>query len=206
MPKYTSPQTISSTTTITSADWNRYFGSIGNLQWVYDSYENVSALNAVSLENATVPATAQNVVSRITNYAQSYGDATYSNKSFGVLTSPINTGYVYLSATVSHAESITPIYYIQFVPLHESHHLLTTSFVSLKRQVNTNVGVYPVVRTGSNHAIYYVRGGFTRFQLAVYRSDAAITTNTFTVDRFALLPLSDVSGLVNFFDNAVVIE
>lgn len=211
MPRYTSPETIVNPTVITSNDWNKYFGSDGNLQWTYDSYANVSAIDAVSLENAYVPAAAIATVSRVINYGNVRGNSAYGNRVSGVLTSPVNTGYVYLTASVSHTLSTggasnTPLYYIQFVPLHESHLLLSTSFVSLKRRIDTNNAIYPVVKMGSTSAIYYVRGGFTRFQLAVYREDAAILDTTFFVNQFSILPLGDVSGLVNFIDNAVVIE
>lgn len=211
MPKYTTPITLNNATTITSNDWNQYFGSGGNLKWVYDSYANVSAQNAVTLLSANVPAANIATVSRVTNYNSVQGDGRFANSAAGVLTSPINTGYVYLSATVEHflttgAASNTPIFYIQFVPLHESHLLLTTSFVSLKKRVNTNTDIYPLYRFGTYSAIYHIRGGFTRFQLGIYREDAAILANTFTVKRFSLLPLGDVAGLVNFIDSAVVIE
>lgn len=211
MPKYTPPETSASPITVTSNDWNKYFGSQGNLQWAYDEFENVSALNAVSMFNATVPDAAQNVVSRVLSYNVIRGDASFGNTSVGTLTSPVNTGYVYLYANVYHnlstgAASNTPLFYVQFIPVHQSIALLTTSFVSLKRRINTNLGVYPLVKNGSYGAIYHITGGFTRFQLGVYRADAAIAANTFFVQQFSIIPLGDVSGLVNFIDNATVIE
>jgi hypothetical protein len=211
MPKYTVPETLVNPTTITSNDWNKYFGSQGNLQWVYDEYENVSAINAVSIFNATVPAVAQNTVARVLSYQTIRGKSAFADIGVGVLTSPVVTGYVYLYANVFHnlntaINSNTPIFYVQFIPLHQSISLLTTSFVSLKRRVDTNVNISPLVKNGSYGAIYHITGGFTRFQLGVYRTDAAITSNTFFVQQFSVLPLGDVSGLVNFIDNATVIE
>ena len=211
MPKYTSPENLVNPLTVTSNDWNKYFGSQGNLQWAYDEYENVSSLNGISIFNGNIPAAAQNVVSRAVNYGVSRGDASYANVANGILSSPVNTGYVYLYANVYHnlstgAASNTPIYYIQFVPLHLSISSLTTNFVSLKTRVNTNTGIYPVVKHGSHGAIYHISGGFTRFQLAVYRTDAAILANTFFVSQFSVIPLGDVSGMVNFIENVTVIE
>lgn len=211
MPKYTSPETLVNPTTITSNDWNKYFGSKGNLQWAYDEFVNVSALNAVSVFDATVPAVSSNVVSRVVSYDKTRGDASYGNVATGVLTSPINTGYVYLYANVYHtlstsATSNTPIFYLQFIPVHESIDSLTVNFESLKRRVNTNTSIYPVVKYGSYGALYAISGGFTRFQLGVYRTDADIASDTFFVQQFSILPLGDVSGLVNFIDNITVIE
>jgi hypothetical protein len=207
MPKYTNPITFTGTPTISSSDWNKYFGSDGNVQWLYDEYENVSSLNAVAMFNAVIPAVGANVVARATNYGVTRGDAFYANKTTGVLTSPVYTGYVWLSAQVSHTvTSGNPVFYIQFIPVHQSISSLTTSLVALKKRFQTNAIVYPQVFSGSYDAIYHIADGFTKFQLGVYRSDNAIGAGTFTVNRFSILPLGDVSGLVNFLDSTTVIE
>lgn len=207
MPKYTPPVVYTGAPTISSADWNQYFGSRGNVQWLYDEYANVSASGAVSLLNGPVPAVAANTVARIQGYSSINGNRTYASLPNGVLTSPVYVGYVWLSAQVTHTVTTgNPVFYIQFIPVHQSIDSLTPSTVSFKQRFQTNGIVYPQVFSGSYDVIYHIADGFTRFQVGVYRTDAAILANTFTVKRFSILPLGDVSGLVNFLDTATVIE
>ena len=202
MPKYTYPTSFANNDLITATEWNTYFGSIGNIQWLYDSYENVSSLNAAVMSNGTVSAVASNVISVASNYASAKGDRSYYNITDGTLTSPIYTGYVYLSAHIEHTIAGTPSLYMQYIPLREVGYSgsLVTTLGGPKQRFQTGIGPSPTVRHASYDAILHIANGFAKFRLGIYRTDGAISANTIFVRRFAILPLGDVSGLVNFLD------
>ena len=52
-----------------------------------------------------------------------------------------------------------------------------------------------------------IRDGFAKFQVAVYRTDNPIAAgNNFRCTEFTVLPLGDVSGMVNVLDLLTVVE
>lgn len=216
MPKYTYPTLLTSSQVIRSSDWNNYFGSNGNIRWAYDALNNVSASNAIQMSNAPVPATARYVPARITSWTSSSGNSEYIDTQNGVLTSPINEGYVFLTACVSHNLTLNTIgYAVQIHPVHlDTTPTLYTSFLSHKKLFNssmqnsnlTSFGLWPRVQQSTISMIYQIKDGATKFRISVARYDAAIVANTFTADLFSLIPLGDVSGVVNFLDNVRAIE
>ena len=223
MPKYTNINYPANRTLISSATWNKWFGTKGNLQWAYDNYENVSSLNAVSLRKGNVPAGPGLDIQRVVNYSFISGDTAYGDKASGTLTCPVSRGYVWLSATISYnglpvygpTES-RPMFFAQFLPVTKTARTtLDETFVSLKSGFNPNYknssgsttsGLYPTVPVGTLSGMYVVENGFPSFQVGVYRTDDAIASGRFVVESFTLLPLGDVSGLVNILENMTVIE
>jgi len=217
--RYTSPYdlVLSNAQIIRSSDWNKAFGSNGNIKWAYEALKNASATSSIQMTNASVPASNRFIPVRIGSWQNSSGDSKYIDKENGVLTSPINEGYVFLTANVSHNISANAIgYAVQIMPVHlDTNPTLYTSFLSHKYTFNnltaqnsnlTSFGLYPKNRQSTSSIVYYVREGQTKFRISVARYDAALTANTFTADLFSLIPLGDVSGVVNFLDNARVIE
>lgn len=226
MPKYTAIQTYTAGTTITSSDWNQYFGSSGNLQWAYDEYANISALHGGTLINSAYASTtaSANIVSRFVNYASSRGDSDYFNTTAGTIMPSVYTGYAWVSATITHEVAIVantnvPSFYILLLPMNDTLNGVTTSTDTIyKLGVSTNNaqfpgsiitswGLWPVNRTATYSTLVQIRDGFTKFQVGMYRADAAIAAgNNFRCTEFTVLPLGDVSGLVNVLDNLTVVE
>jgi hypothetical protein len=223
MPKYTAIQTYTAGQTVTSSDWNQYFGSQGNLQWAYDEYANISALHGGTLVNsAYVGTVAQNTVTRFVNYASSRGDEDYFSASAGTIMPSVYTGYAWISATVTHEvtsspNTNTPSFYILLLPMNDTLAGLTTSTDTIyKLGVSTNIaqtstitswGLWPINRTATYSTIVQIRDGFTKFQVGMYRTDAGITAaNKFRCTEFTVLPLGDVSGMVNVLDLLTVVE
>lgn len=223
MPKYTNINYPASRTLISSATWNKWFGTKGNLQWAYDNYENVSSANAVTLITGNVPAAAQSTMSRVVGYSSIKGDTAYGDKSSGTLTCPVSRGYVWLSATIAYSGLAAygptenrPMFFAQFLPVTKTARTtLDLAFRSLRSGFNPNYknssgsttsGLYPTVPVGTLSGMYVVENGFPSFQVGVYRTDDAIVSGKFVVQSFTILPLGDVSGLVNILENMTVIE
>jgi hypothetical protein len=224
MPKYTAIQTYVAGTTVTSSDWNQYFGSKGNLQWAYDEYENISAINGGTLLNSAYAATnvSANVVTRFSGYASYRGNSEYLSTSAGTIMPSVYTGYAWVSATVTHEvvggpTSNTPGFYICLLPMNDTLAGLTVLTDTIyKRGYSTNNaqssgitswGLWPINKTATYSTIVQIRDGFTKFQVAVYRTDAAIAAgNNFRCTEFTVLPLGDVSGMVNVLDLLTVVE
>ena len=224
MPKYTAIQTYVAGTTVTSSDWNQYFGSQGNLQWAYDEYENISAINGATLLNSAYAATtaSANVVTRFVNYASSRGNGEYLRTSAGTIMPSVYTGYAWISATVEHEVSggpttNTPGFYICLLPMNDTLTTITPSSNTIyKRGFSTNNaqgsgitswGLWPIRKTATYSTLVQIRDGFTKFQVGIYRTDAAIAAgNNFRCTEFTVLPLGDVSGMVNVLDLLTVVE
>jgi hypothetical protein len=225
MPKYTSPKTYSAGETITSSDWNDYFGSGGNLQWAYDEYRNIAAVNGVTLLNSAylTPNKSAMEMHRFVSYSSARGATDNASTSTGVILSPLYKGYVWVTATVEHevtsgASTNTPSFYICIVPVNSSLETFdNTNQFMYKIGVSTNNaqgasiitswGLWPIVRTATISTIIQVTDGFEKFQVAMYRTDAsALNTQNWRCKEFTLLPLGDVSGLVNVLERMTVIE
>jgi hypothetical protein len=223
VPKYTNVDiSFSSGDTIKSSDWNDYFGSQGNIQYAYDEYINISSGNAVTMTNSAVAVASQNIVHRFVSFTSTRGDEEYADKTFGTLSSPVYKGYVWISATIQH--SITsnanlnePTFNLMIIPVSDSLAGVDfTSTFAIKQGFSTNNaqgstitswGLWPIVRTATISTIYLVADGFTKFQVGIYRSDAAIISgNQFKCIEFSILPLGDVSGLVNALERITVVE
>lgn len=224
MPKYTAIQTYVAGTTVTSSDWNQYFGSQGNLQWAYDEYENISAINGGTLLNTGIIANtiAANTVARMTGYTSYRGNSEYLRTSAGTIMPSVYTGYAWLSATIEHQASggpttNSPSFYICFLPMNDTLTTITPSSNTIyKRGFSTNNaqgsgitswGLWPIIKTATYSTIVQIRDGFTKFQVGIYRTDAAITAaDKFRCTEFTVLPLGDVSGMVNVLDLLTVVE
>lgn len=223
MPKYTNISYPATRALISSGTWNQWFGTKGNLQWAFDNYKNVSAYSAVSLKTANVPAVSANTMSRVIGYASIAGDTGYGDKETGTLTCPIARGYVWLSATVSYnglaaygPTTSRPMYFAQFLPVTKTARTtLNLQFAYVRSGFNPNYknssgsttsGLYPTVPAGTLSAMCMIENGFPSFQVGVYRTDDPIAAGRFVVESFTILPLGDVSGLVNVLENMTVIE
>lgn len=225
MPKYTSPKTFAAGDTITSSDWNDYFGSSGNLQWAYDEYKNIAAINGVTLLNsaALTPTKAAYQIHLFKNYSSARGATENASIQDGIISSSLYKGYVWISATIEHevtsgASTNTPSFYICIVPVTEAISSLTNASAYLhKSGVSTNNaqgistitswGLWPIVKTATISTIIQVVDGFEKFQIAMYRTDAlALNTENWRCKEFTLLPLGDVSGLVNILERITVVE
>lgn len=223
MPKYTIPQTHVSGETITSSKWNQYFGSRGNVQWAYDEYENISSTQGVTLVNsATAPTTTVDLVHRFTGYQTTRGDSNFADTTTGVISVPVYLGYVWISATVEHqvtgtATTDVPTFYLVIIPISQTLTGVThTNTITIKQGFSTNkaqdtayasYGMWPIVKTATISTIVPVDDGFTKFQIGMYRSDLGIAgADSFRCTEFTVLPLGDVSGLVNVLELLTVIE
>ena len=134
----------------------------------------------------------------------------------------VYTGYAWLSATVEHQvsggpTSNTPSFYICFLPMNDTLTTITPSSNTIyKRGFSTNNaqgsgitswGLWPIVKTATYSTIVQIRDGFAKFQVAVYRTDNPIAAgNNFRCTEFTVLPLGDVSGMVNVLDLLTVVE
>jgi hypothetical protein len=223
MPKYTTPQTHVSGETITSSKWNQYFGSRGNVQWAYDEYENVSAAHGVTLINSTTaPTTTIDTVHRFTGYSKTRGDSDFADKTTGVISVPVYLGYVWISATVEHqvtgtATTDVPTFYLVIIPISQTLTGVTAAdTITIKQGFSTNKtqdtsyapnGMWPIVKTATISTIVPIDDGFTKFQIGMYRSDLGIAgADNFRCTEFTVLPLGDVSGLVNVLELLTVVE
>jgi hypothetical protein len=223
MPKYTDVDiSFSSGDTITSSNWNNYFGSSGNIQYAYDEYINISSGNAVTMTNSAVAVADQNEVHRFISFTGTRGDEDYADKTYGTLSSPVYKGYVWISATIQHSEtsaadSNQPTFYLMIIPVSNSLAGVTpSSTFAIKQGFSTNNaqgstitswGLWPIVQTATISTIYLVSDGFTKFQVGIYRTDAAmISAEAFKCIEFSILPLGDVSGLVNVLERLEVVE
>ena len=177
------------------------------------------------LNSAIVPNTGPNIVHRFGTFTKTRGDSDYADTTYGTLSSPVYTGYVWISATVKHtiqntiasAYANTPTFNLMIIPVSSS---LTgvdaTSTFATKKGFSTNNaqssgttswGLWPVVQTATISTLQVVTDGFTKYQIGIYRSDAAISAaNNFQCIEFSILPLGDVSGLVNALERITVVE
>ena len=224
MPKYTNVDiSFSSGDTIKSSNWNDYFGSSGNIQYAYDEYINISSGNAVTMINsATAPNTNQNIIHRFVSFTKTRGAEEYADTTFGTLSSPVYKGYVWISATVQHTltslpNTNQPSFNLMIIPVSQSlSGVFADSTYATKQGFSTNNaqgstitswGLWPIVQTATISTIQLISDGFTKFQVGIYRTDANIlNTDEFKCIEFSILPLGDVSGLVNALERITVIE
>jgi hypothetical protein len=217
MPKYTTPQPLSESTVIRSTDWNVHFGSSGNLQWAIDELKNINGVQFVMLKNATNSySLAANTPYRFENYSVAYGDINNCNITTGVIKTPIHTGYVWMSACVSHTISTiigntsAPYLRIGIVNIKNSYSSLTTATTMQTYSASTNRGwvsgaaptyyLTPLVPSLSISCIVPVTNGANRYQLVIWCNDTTINAGQVVVNHFTMIPLGDASGLVNFLN------
>lgn len=220
MPKYTEPPTsYASSTLVRSSDWNKYFGSRGNINWAYDELQNISSGRFVMLKNAVLPvALGTNVLYQFGNYAEAYGQLDYANTITGTIQTPLHTGYVWVSACLNHTigsaivNTYTPdlnISIIDVTDVYTSSGGTSSQMYTSNGFTNTGgtptylsgYGISSLTRALSISCVIPVSNGSRRFRVGVFRGDNSVSASQITITHFTVLPLGDVSGLANFIND-----